>query len=434
MKNVLLSSCRAVIAFLTTLFLYPEISRASQTGPDPIFEKPAPITMAELAQTKIRGVRAIEVKDYAYPGYKGGFTPSPPHADLNPQKAVIIAWAGTERKFVFSHEASYCPWMQMPGGLGLCNQFFEGNNGWAELFNNQGRKTRNSFVDIIESGPERCWVRWTYFCVNAQDDSHPALRGTEDYIAYPNGLVWRRLTYESLMPEKLEGYSWQPIDFFAAVPPNVSWEKLMRRDAQHGDYHVAAVLDAASPEEYDLFFSAPGPGRQDPGCGHPRRNGDNALLQRIAKSPLGFAMVMPAAGEMPFIIFGNASGFSKEKSQIVDHSFNDTGGDGWTQTEWDHWPVAWINSQAHTREPDSPYPYHFGPMSHYIVAPPLTNGPVDYFVRTKDMDLNRWSERHVYYAIQGAGKDFESIRKLAKGWLQQGAKCARPESVGKLAW
>src|ERR1035437_5746462 len=53
-----------------------------------------------------------------------------------------------------------------------------------------------------------------------------------------------------------------------------------------------------------------------------------------------------------------------------------------------------------TREPNSPYPYHFGPMSHYIVTPPLVNGPVDYFVRTKDMDLNRWSEQHVYYTIQ----------------------------------
>src|ERR1035437_1473710 len=33
-------------------------------GPDPIFEKPAPITMAELAKLKIKGVRAVEVSDY----------------------------------------------------------------------------------------------------------------------------------------------------------------------------------------------------------------------------------------------------------------------------------------------------------------------------------------------------------------------------------
>ena len=73
-------------------------------------------------------------------------------------------------------------------------------------------------------------------------------------------------------------------------------------------------------------------------------------------------------------------------------------------------------------------------MSHFIVTPPLTNGPVDYFVRTKDMDLNRWSEQHVYYAILGVGKDFESIRKLARQWLEKGLQCARPETAGKLRW
>ena len=89
------------------------ISAVAQSGPDPIFEKPSPLTMAELEQLTIDGVRAIEVKDYAFPGYQGAFRPSPPHADLNPQKAVIISWGRGAQKFVFSHEASYCPWMQM---------------------------------------------------------------------------------------------------------------------------------------------------------------------------------------------------------------------------------------------------------------------------------------------------------------------------------
>ena len=414
--------------------LCPRISLWAQFGPDPLFEKPAPLTMAEFEKTRIVGVRAFEVRDYAYPGYRGGFKPSPPHADLNPQKAIIIAWGGGAQEFVFSHEASYCPWLQVPGGLGLVTQFFEGNDGWAELFNNQGRKTRNSFVDIIESGPARSWVRWNYFCVNADDDSTPALRGTEDYIAYPNGLVWRGLAYESLLPDRPQGYSWQPIDFFAAIPAAVSWETLMRQDPEHGDYHVAAVLDAASDERYDLFFSEPGLAKQDVGCGHPRRNGDNARLQRIARSPLGFAMVMPCKGAMPFIVLGNASGFAREKSQLVDHSFNDTGGWGWGAFEVDHWPVAWTNSQCHVREPDSAYPYHICPMSHYIVAPPLVNGPTDYAVRTKDMELNRWSERHVYHTLLGVGADFASIRKLAKQWLEKDRKCANPDTVRKLKW
>ena len=55
----------------------------------------------------------------------------------------------------------------------MCNQFFEGNMGDAELFNIMGRKEKNSFVDVIQSGPERVWVRWNYFAVNMKDDAQP---------------------------------------------------------------------------------------------------------------------------------------------------------------------------------------------------------------------------------------------------------------------
>ncbi len=45
------------------------------------------------------------------------------------------------------------------------------------------------------------------------------------------------------------------------------------------------------------------------------------------------------------------------------------------------------------------------------------------------MELNRWSEKHIYFALHGAGKDFEAIRALAKAWLRKGARCADPASV-----
>ena len=170
-------------------------------GPEPIFEKPAPISMAELAKRTTQGVSALEVSDYAPGHYTGALTPSPPHADMNARKAIVVFWKDQPQRFVFSHEASYCPLMELPNGAAMCNQFFEGNLGEAELFNNMGRKEKNSFVDVIQSGPERVWVRWTYFAVNMNNDTQPRLRGTEDYFAYPNGLVLRRMTYESLMPE-----------------------------------------------------------------------------------------------------------------------------------------------------------------------------------------------------------------------------------------
>ena len=390
-----------------------------QAGPDPVFEKPAPITLAELARRRTTGVSAAEVSDYAPGRYDGELGTSPPHADHNPRKAVIVVWKDNPNRLVFSHEASYDPWIELPSGVGLCNQFFEGNFGWAELFNNNGRKERNSFVDIVQGGPQRVWVRWNYLCVNKDDDSYPALRGTEDYLAYPNGLVWRRLTYETLMPEKPEGYSWQPIDFFALAPTGTDWKDLFPQDERHGDYLVGSVIDAYSSKRYDVYWDD---------NGKPRRSGDAQLLLEISHSK-GLAMVMPFKEGFIFTILGASSGFPSEKSQIVDHSFNDTGGWGWVSARWDHWPVGWLNSQIHDYKAGSVYPYSFGPFSHYIVNKPLKAAKQDYATAAKDMELNRWSERHVYYTLTGVAHDLESIRHLAKQWLDKKAACAKPESI-----
>ena len=139
-----------------------------------------------------------EVHDYVFGNYTGAFK-SPPNADQNPKRALIVAFEGLPHRLVFAHEGSYCPWFELADGSGACYQFFEGNDGWAELFNQFGRMERNSFVDVIEQSPQRVWIRWTYFGVN-QETGQPAYRGTEDFYAFPNGLVLRRQTYRTLMP------------------------------------------------------------------------------------------------------------------------------------------------------------------------------------------------------------------------------------------
>src|ERR1017187_2221293 len=123
--------------------------RAQETI-SPVLTKPQPVTMAELGRMRTDGVSALEVSDYVFGNYKGDF-PSPPHADLNPKKAFIIYWKDFPYRFVFSHEGSYCPWFELPSGAGVSYQFFEGNDGWAELFNQYGRQEKNSFVDVMES-------------------------------------------------------------------------------------------------------------------------------------------------------------------------------------------------------------------------------------------------------------------------------------------
>src|SRR4051812_45634226 len=90
-------------------------NKASPPSPDPIYEKPSAISEAEFSTRKIEGVQAVEVNDFSPCGYTGPFTPNPPHADLNPRKAILIKWKDRSHRFVFSHEASYTPWMELPG-------------------------------------------------------------------------------------------------------------------------------------------------------------------------------------------------------------------------------------------------------------------------------------------------------------------------------
>ena len=95
--------------------------------------------------------------------------------------------------------------------------------------------------------------------------------------------------------------------------------------------------------------------------------------------------------------------------------------------------MGWLNSQTHYYKPGSQYPYSFGPFSHYIVNQPLKEPHNDYDREARDMELNRWSEKHVYYTLTGMARDVEDIRRVAKRWLDQGEFCARAESIANLA-
>src|SRR5215212_10674971 len=135
------------VALIVLLFFACHHARAQDDSFDSPFRLAKPVTMSELKSIRTGGVSVAEVSDYVYGGYNGDF-PSPPHADLNPKKAFVIFWKDFDYRFVFSHEASYCPWFELPGGAAVSYQMWEGNEGWAELFNEQGREERNSFVEV----------------------------------------------------------------------------------------------------------------------------------------------------------------------------------------------------------------------------------------------------------------------------------------------
>jgi hypothetical protein len=402
----------------------PGASRAGE-GPDAMFEKPSPVSMAELAKRTTTGVSAVEVNDYAPGRYRGDLKPSPPHADMNPRKAVVVFWKDHSHRLVFSHEASYCPWIELTSGAGMCNQFFEGNLGDAELFNNPGRKERNSFVDVIESGPSRVWVRWTYFCVNMNDDTKPRLRGTEDYVAYPNGLVLRRMMYASLMPGEVIGYSTQLVELFGIAPVGATLKDMFTPEEKHGDFRVLTAMDLYSQKQYDIFWSEKG---------EVRRQGDDGTLKAISQSA-GCALVMPFREKLLFAILGSASGFPGERNQLIDHCTKGAeGGSGWGAGRWDHWPIGWANSQTSHWTAGSQYSYSFGSIGQFFVpaGKRITSFWKDYSEYCKDMDLNRWTEQRVFCVLLGAAGDWDDVRRIGRAWLDEGADCARPEHVAGL--
>ena len=361
----------------------------------PPFLKPRPLTMAELARQETAGVSVAEVSDYVFGGYKGKF-PSPPHADLNPKKAFIVFWKNLPYRFVFCHEGSYCPWFELPSGDGQCYQFFEGNTGWAELFNEWGRKERNSFVNVIENGPKRVWVRWTYFGVNMVAGQR-AYRGTEDFWAYPNGLIVRRQTYEPLLPDSYRGYSREPIEMIAMCPVGKLWLDVLAKNPATGERHALAVLDIFSSNRYDVFW------KHKPGTLWDSTHRRTGCAWKEVQNAKGVLISVPREDGSPFCVFGDASGFQHDYTRLKDHTFT---AEIWGSSCWDHWPIGWLNSQAHpVDEKTLPvYPNHFSPLG------------MDFFA-LPDVEESSAS----YYSLIGvAGADLEPARAMARQWLEKG--------------
>ena len=258
-----------------------------------------------------------------------------------------------------------------------------------------------------------------------QDDSQPRLRGTEDYFAYPNGLILRRMSYESLMPEEVVGYSTQPVELFGIAPVGANLSDLFPRDAERGDFHTHAVLDLYADRRYDVYWDDQG---------NVRRRGDDATLAEIAKSP-GAALVLPFREQLLFVVLGPASGFPAEKNQLIDHSTPGAeGGCGWGTPRWDHWPIGWLNSQTSYWKPGSPYPYSFGSVGQFFVpeGKRIRSFWADYSTYCQDMTLNRWTERRMFHVLLGSASDWEEIRRIGRAWLDQGQACTSPESIARL--
>ena len=56
----------------------------------------------------------------------------------------------------------------------------------------------------------------------------------------------------------------------------------------------------------------------------------------------------------------------------------------------------------------------------------------DYPKFCKDMELNRWTVRRVFYVLLGAVREWDDVRRIGRTWLDKGRECAKPESIAGL--
>jgi hypothetical protein len=112
------------------------------------------------------------------------------------------------------------------------------------LFNSFGRQERNSSIEILEAGPERVKVRWTYYGVNMETGQR-AYRGEEDFCAYPNGLIVRRQTFETLLPDDPRGYAREPMELIGLSPAGKCW-RADGTEPEPADWQIEWARDGRS--------------------------------------------------------------------------------------------------------------------------------------------------------------------------------------------
>ena len=180
-----------------------------------------------------------------------------------------------------------------------------------------------------------------------------------------------------------------------------------------------------SDKQYDIYWDEKG---------GVRRRGNDVTLAAISISQ-GCALVMPFREKLLFAVLGAASGFPSGRNQLVDHCTPAAeGGCGWGAGLWDHWPIGWLNSQTSFWKAGSPYPYSFGSIGQFFVpaGKRIKSFWRDYSEYCKDMELNRWTERRIFYVLLGAAPDWNYVRRIGRAWLDKGADCVRPVSIAGL--
>jgi len=187
-------------------------------------------------------------------------------------------------------------------------------------------------------------------------------------------------------------------------PVGKLWHDVLAAEPATGESRAFTGVDAFSHARVDIYWKR----KHDPKkifAGTSRRTGSPWTQIDDAR---GFAGIIPLRDGAPFFVIGDASGFPHTGTRLKEHSDRKgTGGWGWGTLTWDHWPIGWLNSQAHDADAETlkRYPSHFAPFGLDLWSIP-----------------NEDTEQRDFYSLVGVGgNNVEAIRELAKSWLNDGA-------------
>jgi len=207
-------------------------------------------------------VYATRIFNYNFGGYTGKFSPTPPHADGNPNEAVKVIWRDTKTKnkaedqeLVFWRERANVPFFQLPylntatnkqTTMGVSFGFLDGKLPHITLVNQYGRQGENSVVNILKNKPDEVVIEWVYYVTDSTNPGNNRLyKVAEYYYIYPSGVVLRQAKVIDSFADN--GYSFKPLTASIISPVSKIWANTLQptEDNQVKKTGVVYSLDQA---------------------------------------------------------------------------------------------------------------------------------------------------------------------------------------------
>jgi len=390
-------------------------------GPDPIFEKPEPVTMAELGHTNCGGRHGLRGQRLCSRPLRGSLTPSPPQCRPEPPEGRCRPVERQPPAFVFSHEPllSAAGVAQRPPPC--ATSFFEGN--WrSRAIQQYGRKEKT----VSSTSSERAAARLgtvELFRRQYERRRETPLRGDGGLQSpIPTGWSCPDDLIRVSCRMRVIGYSRQPVELFGADAAAMLIKDLFPPIPSTATTIPTPRWTSTQDLRYDIYWG--------------NRRGSTFWRRRYARGPSHARRLcsgLPFRDNLLFAVLRQRQWFScpRRASDRPLHA-NAEGGCAVGDGTLGSWPIGWLNSQP-----------SFGSRGRrtliasdrWAVLVPdgkrIKSFGADYRSTARTMELNRWTHTRSLMVLSGAARRGSDVPRIGRVG-SQGSECAKPESIADL--